>query len=348
MLLTIVSFAVVFSLITLAHEFGHLICSKLAGIRVPEFGLGFGPTLASFKFRQTTYKLNLLPILGYVKIAGLDPEDPEEKDLPPGEEFYNKGTWAKFFSIFGGPLFNLILGFLILTAIFSIVGSPAGLSREVATVSANSPASEVGLKPGDLLFALNGKPIESPEKTIDFIHKSAKNKLSLTITRNGKKMTFLVTPKYNERMKVGLIGFSLKPSYQKISLLSAVKDGAQQTAALFVLTLVIVGKLFTGQIGIGELAGPVGIAQITGQYASVGIVSTLSFVAFFSVNVAVLNLIPLPALDGGRLFFVLLGGLTRRPINIELENKIHAVGMTLLLTLMAVLTLNDILRLFRH
>jgi regulator of sigma E protease len=348
MLLTIISFIVVFTLITLAHEGGHLLFAKLNGIRVYEFGLGFGPPLFQFKHNGTVYKINLLPILGYVKIAGIDTDDPEEAATPADEKYFNKGPLARFLSIFGGPLCNLILGFIIFSILFAFIGIPTGLSNEIAAISPNSPAAKAGLASGDRLIDLNGKAITSPEKAIDFIHNNAEKPLSITVSRGGKKFTFTATPKLNKRLKVGLLGFSLNPVYQKVSPASALIRAAKETWGLTVLTAVIIGKLFVGQIGLGDLAGPVGIAQITGQYASSGLIAILGFISFFSINVAVLNLIPLPALDGGRLFFIVLGLITRRPINIELENKIHAVGMTLLLAFIAVLTFNDKFRIFKN
>jgi regulator of sigma E protease len=345
--LTIAVFILVFLAVTLAHELGHLIFSKLVGIRVHEFGLGFGPTLLSFDYHQTIYKLNLFPILGYVKIAGVDPE--EGKDAPPllADDFINKPLWARFVSIVSGPVANLVFGFILYSLVFASVGIPAGISNEIATISPGSPAASVGLLPGDRLIKLNSRPFSDPLSAIDYIHHHPGTPLSLTIQRGDRQKTYLVTPKLQPRLKIGLIGFSLRPNYQKVSLAKALWSGLIETWRLSVLTLVIVGKLLVGQVTIGDLAGPVGIAQITGQYAQSGLVATLGFIAFFSINVAILNLVPLPALDGGRLFFMLLELVRRKPINIELENKIHAVGLTLLLVLMAVLTINDLLRLFR-
>ncbi|MBU1026855.1 MAG: site-2 protease family protein, partial [Candidatus Margulisbacteria bacterium] len=155
MFLTIISFLFVFTIITLAHEFGHLYFSKKAGIRVHEFGLGFGPTLFSMKRNNTTYKINALPILGYVKIAGIDTEDPEEKTTPEAEKYYNKSTGAKFMSIVAGAMMNIILGFLVYTLIFTFMGVPSGISNEISAVSPGSEAANVGLKPGDKLISLD-------------------------------------------------------------------------------------------------------------------------------------------------------------------------------------------------
>jgi regulator of sigma E protease len=346
MLITLISFLVVFTIITLVHEAGHLYFSKRAGIRVHEFGVGFGPTLFSTRYHNTTYKINLLPILGYVKIAGIDTEDPEEKDTPEQEKYYNKPIKQKFNSIFAGPCMNLLLGFVILSCLFMITGIPTGISNELATVSLGSEAAKVGLRPGDRLIAINGKEFSNAEEAVALIHQSANQQLTLNIQRDGQLITYKATPQLNKKMKIGLIGFSLKAIYKKVNPFLAIYYGAKETIGLILLILTIVAKLVTGQLAMADIAGPVGIAQITGQYAHQGFLSLLSFVAFFSINVAVLNLLPLPALDGGRLFFILLEAIRRKPFDIETENKIHYVGLLVFLAFFAVLTINDIVRIF--
>jgi len=348
MLLTIVSFIFVFTVIAVAHEWGHMFFAKKAGIRVPEFGIGFGPTLFSWNKNNTLYKINLLPILGYVKIAGLDADDEQEKQIPENEKYYNKPVSKRFLPIAAGALTNLFLGFVVFSLIFMISGIPAGISNEISAISPGSEAAKIGLKPGDQLLSINGKSYKKPEDAIKLIHKSADKELTLGIQRKGSQLSIKATPKLHKRMKVGLIGFSLKAIKQRVNPFKAVYYGFKETFGLAMMILVIVGRLLVGKISVGDLAGPVGIAQITGQYASHGFLSLMSFLGFFSVNVAILNLLPLPALDGGRLFFVILEAIRRKPISIEKENKIHSVGLFLLLGLLAVLTVNDILRIFRQ
>lgn len=347
MFITIISFLFVFAVITLAHEFGHLIFSKINGIRVHEFGLGFGPTLFAIEYHQTTYKLNLLPILGYVKIAGIDVEDPKEQETPASEKYFNRPVFSKFISIFSGPLMNLILGFIIFSVVFIFNGVPVGISNEISTISPGSVASKIGLHSGDRLISINNKIFKNPEDAIDLIHKSADKDLHLSILRGKERLSFLAIPKYNKRLKIGLIGFSLKVLYKPAGIFEAFISGFKQTASLSALTLFLLVRLFIGRLSLGDLAGPVGIAQITGQYAQLGLSSLLSFIAFFSINVAVLNLLPLPALDGGRLFFIIIEFFRRKAIPIETENKIHSAGLILFLLLFVVLTVNDVLRIFR-
>ncbi|MEE8638432.1 MAG: RIP metalloprotease RseP [Candidatus Margulisiibacteriota bacterium] len=346
MLLTLISFIFVFTIITIVHEGGHLYFAKRAGIRVHEFGIGFGPTLFSFKKNNTTYKINLLPILGYVKIAGIDTEDPQEKETPDNEKYFNKTVGQKFSSIFAGPVMNLVLGFAIFSFIFMIIGVPIGISNEISAVSPGSEAVKIGLQAGDHLISIDGKTYENAEDAVRVIHQSADKELQLGIKREGKHLTLKATPSYNKRLKIALIGFSLKPVYEKVNPIKAIYYGFKETVGLLLLILTLLGRLLVGKLSFGDIAGPVGIAQITGQYARHGILSLLSFLAFFSVNVAVINLLPIPALDGGRIFFVILEAIRRKPISIEKENKVHYAGLFVLLGLLAILTVKDVIRIF--
>lgn len=347
MFITILSFVFVFTIITLVHEGGHLFFSKLAGIRVPEFGIGFGPRIFSFSRNNTTYCLNLFPILGYVKIAGIDTDDPSEASTPVSEKYFSKSVFHKFLSIASGALLNLFFGFLIFLFLFNIFGSPAGTSNQISTITPNSPAAKAGILPGDKIISINGQIFTKAEDAVSFIHQSADKPLSIKLDRKGSARTVSATPKLNKQLKIGLLGFSLNPMYKRSGFLTSFSLAVKQTAGLSFMLLTLLGKLFIGKLALGDLAGPVGIAQITGQYAQQGAVSFLNFLAFFSINVAVLNLLPLPALDGGRLVFILIELVFRRPVDIEVENKIHQVGMMVLLGLIALLTINDVFRLFR-
>lgn len=347
MLLTIISFLFVFTIITLVHEFGHLVFAKRAGISVPEFGIGFGPNILSFTKNNTTYKINLLPILGYVKIAGLDADDEQERSIPADQKYVNKKVSQKFLPIFAGAVMNLVLGFLVFSLVFMIAGIPAGISNEISAISPGSEAAKVGLQAGDKLIALNGRTFDNAEDYVKQIHQSAGQKVRLTIERDGKRKLIAAVPQLNKKLKIGLIGFSLRALYKKVNPLLAVWQGLKETGALIVLILTLVGNLFLGRLSLFDLAGPVGIAQITGQYAHHGFLSLLSFLAFFSINVGVLNLLPIPALDGGRLVFVLIEAVRGKPLPLEQENRYHYVGLYALLGLLAILTINDILRFFR-
>jgi regulator of sigma E protease len=347
MLITIISFAFVFTIITLVHEFGHLCVAKMNGIAVPEFGVGFGPNLYSFSYHETTYKINLLPLLGYVKIAGLDADEADDKIISEKNKYYTKKVWQKFLPIVAGALMNILLGALVFCFVFLLAGIPSGVSNEIAAISPGSEAARIGLKAGDKLLSLDNKPINDPLEAVKYIHQNPGKQLKLGILRQDKKLTFVATPTLNTKQKIGLIGFQLKTLSKKVGLLSALYHGFAGAANLCLAILLIVGQLIVGQVSLFDLAGPVGIAQITGQYAQGGAFSLLNFLAFFSINVGVLNLLPIPALDGGRIVFIIIEAFRGKALDIQKENQFHAVGLTLLLALMAILTVNDLLRLFR-
>lgn len=349
MMITIVSFIIVFSIVTLAHEFGHLLFSRLAGIKVLEFGLGIGPKLYGFKGKITKYTLNLFPIGGFVRIAGLDEEvtDPDEK-FKKSESYLSKTPGQKFLSIFGGPLFNLILAIAIFFVMFAFTGVPKDISNTISTVAPASEAQKVGILPGDKLIAINGAIFDKAIDAVKMIHENPGVSLSITVDRGGKIINKNAVPRLNKKLNIGLLGISLKPIYVKTNIINALYQSVLQTILTCGMILYTLGLLVIGKISLFDLAGPVGIAQFTGQVAGEGFVPLLSFTAFLSINLGLLNLLPLPALDGGRLVFIVIEKLNGKPVNQELENKIHQTGFALLLALMAFVTVNDVFRILRR
>jgi len=346
MYLSFISFLIVFTIIALTHELGHLVWAKKAGVRVWELALGFGPRVLSFTKNQTRYAINLIPILGYVKIAG-EGENEEDRTLPEEEKFYNKKPLEKIKALAAGPLMNIFTAFTILSFIFLLIGVPKGLSNEIGQISRGSPAELAGLKVGDKIITINGKQYSDMTEAVKFIHQSANQTLIIKIKRDNKELTIKAAPKYHPRLKVALLGFSLKPTYVRVNPLVALYHAIEQTFTLVILTLGIIIQLIVGKVSFADLAGPVGIAQVTGRYAEAGILSLLYFTALISVNVGVLNLLPIPALDGGHIAFVLLEVIRKKRINPELENKINFWGLIVLLVLMGLVTINDLMRLFR-
>ena len=346
MLINILAFVVVFTLIALSHEIGHLIWAKRAGIRVHEFALGFGPRLFSVERNNTHYSLNLIPILGYVKIAG-EGENEEDKACPESELFTHKTPQQKFKAIFAGPAMNILLAFILLSISFSFMGIPKDLSNEIASVNSNSPAAKAGIKAGDRLIAIDNHAYPKMEDAISYIHQSREKQLLIKLVRNGVTFEAKATPKFNPAMKVSLLGFSAIPIYEKVGVFAAIYYAVLQTGSMVALMFVIIWQLITGAVSLSNLAGPVGIAQITGKYAHTGLFALANLTALISVNIGVLNLLPLPALDGGHLVFILIEWVRKKPVDPHLENKIHAWGLAALLALMLLVTVNDIFRLFR-
>jgi regulator of sigma E protease len=239
---------------------------------------------------------------------------------------------------------NILLGFIIIYFVLVILGVPTGTSNSIKSIVPGSEAEKIGLKPGDQIIALNDLPAKNMETVIKTIHSSGDKQIALGIQRGNKKLRVVALPRYNEKLKVALVGFSLQPLYVKTNPLEAFWLATKETANMIIVMTALFFRLIMGQIPLDQLAGPIGIAQISGQYASSGLLSFLGFISFFSLNVAVINLLPLPALDGGRLVFILIEVVRRRPIAIEVENKIHYWGIIFLLALMAGLTINDFWR----
>ncbi len=346
MFLSMVAFLFVFTIIALAHEVGHLIWAKRAGIRVFEFGIGFGPRLFAIEKSRTTYSLNLIPVLAFVRIAG-EGEDKEDLSCPENEKYTSKTPLQKFKALAAGPLMNIATALFILILLFLFAGIPSGVSSEIGAINRNSPAEAAGLKVGDRLLAINGVAYPKMEGAIEFIHKSAAKPLTLTVERRGKKLHLRATPQLNKKLKVALLGFTPKPIYKRVNPFLAVYHGLAQTTSMILLTLLVLGQLIAGRLSVVDLAGPIGIAQISGRYAQSGLVSLIWFTAFISVNIGVLNLLPIPALDGGRIVFVILEWIRRKPIDPKLEVKVNQWGLAALLGLMALVSVNDILRILR-
>jgi regulator of sigma E protease len=345
MLVNILAFALVFTFIALVHELGHLVWAKRAGIRVYEFGLGFGPRLFSFTRNSTVYSLNLVPILGFVKIAG-EGEAEEDKFCPPESLFSSKTPLQKFKCLFAGPFMNIFAAFLVLFLTFSLFGIPSGISNEIGSVTSGSPADQAGLQVGDRLISINGHRFARMEDAIDLIHKSGSHRLTLLVSRGTSQIALNATPKYNSKLKVSLLGFSPRPLYKHASTLSSLLTSLTQVFSMIVLTLVVLWQLLIGGVSFTDLAGPVGIAQVTGKYTQSGWASLLYFTAFLNVNIGIINLLPIPALDGGHLTIVFLEWVRRKPFNQKLINRINYWGFIALLGLMVLVTFNDLLRLF--
>ncbi|MBU0629904.1 MAG: RIP metalloprotease RseP [Candidatus Margulisbacteria bacterium] len=346
MLISILSFLVVFTIIAVAHELGHFIWAKRVGIRVLEFGIGFGPRLFSVTRNGTLYSLNSIPILAFVRLAGENNTE-EDNAVPANEKIQAKPPIQKLKAVVAGPGMNIVVAFFILTLYIAFFGNPIGASNEIGMINRNSPAEQAGLKIGDKLLSINGKQFKNMEEAIDYIHRSPEKPLKLSLQRGDKKILLTATPKKNLRLKVSLLGFSPKPLYEKVNPFVAIFLAFQQTYLMVFSVLLVVWQLITGGVSLFDLAGPVGIAQVTGKYAQSGFASLVYFTAFISVNVGVLNLLPLPALDGGRILFYLWELATKRPVDEKLEYRVNSIGFILLLLLMALVTFSDLLRLFR-
>jgi regulator of sigma E protease len=322
-----------FGIIIFAHEGGHLLCAKACHIYVEEFSVGMGPKLFSFQKGDTMYSLRMLPIGGYCKMPGED----GDSDLPNG--FDKKTVPQRMLVVAGGALFNILLAVLL----FIVAYMGLGTSSEdaiIGDVYEGYPAYNAGLEAGDVITAIDGAAVDSWTDMTEIIQNNVDMALTFTVDRDGEIIDLTVTPQANESNS-GVIG--IVAARESVSVFEAVKIGFQQTYELTKLILVSLWQMITGVIGL-ELAGPVGVGQMVGQAASYGFYSFLIFVAAISVNLGIVNLLPLPALDGSRLVFLAIAGIRRKPISANVEGMIHFVGFMLLIGLMIIVTYFDISR----
>lgn len=354
----ILAFIVVLGLLVFAHEFGHFAVAKRVGIKVEEFALGMGPRLIGVRRGETLYSLRLLPLGGYCKMAGEDSAGGglSAEKLPEAEkkrQFGAKTPIQRALVLVAGPFMNFILAALVYAALFGLFGIPTGYveGAVIGEVSPGTPAAEAGLLPGDHILAVNGTSVKTWEEMAGKVSSQPGRPLVLIVKRPGRsgELRVKVTPqalKQPESGKViGFIGVVRRSSeVRKVGLLESVRLGILQTWQVILAMLSGLWQLVTGKAQ-GPVTGPVGIARMTGQAARYGLNSLLELMAFLSINLGIVNLLPVPALDGGRLVFLGVEAVRGRPLNPEKEGFIHFIGFAVLMLFLAVVTLKDLQRL---
>jgi len=323
------------------HELGHFLVAKRVGVTVHAFALGFGPRLWGFRRGGTEYAVNLLPFGGYVRMAGEDLDEPGD----PRGSFRHRSVWQRAAIVAAGPGMNLVLAVLILALLGATYGVQVGVTNRVGTLLPGWPAEQVGLRPGDAIVAIDGEPMERGEEVVRTIHRSPGKPLVLTVERGGRRFTVRVTPRLAPNQQIGLIGFSPEPVRRRYTPPVALAWAVHRTGEI-VVTLVgaIVGLIRVGQL-FENLGGPVAAGAALVEAARTGFEHFLYMSAFLSVVIGIFNLFPFPALDGGRLVFLAVEALRRRPVDPRREGYIHLVGFALLLLLLVTLTMRDIRRL---
>ncbi len=350
---TAVIFIVVLGALIFFHELGHYLAAKRFDIYVQEFALGFGPKIWSRQKGETLHSLRALPLGGFCKMAGENPgEDFAEEDIlvkeafAEGRCFYQKSPYKRFMVIAMGPIMNIFLALLIFILVFAFWGIPIGAAQTtlIGDVIPGYPAAEAGLRPGDSIVAINGRGVDSWEEMSALIRANPDLEIELKVQRRGQLLTLAMTPQANEA-GYGEIGIYPAPVYEKISLGEAFKYGVIQTWGVSVAIVKGYYQIITRQAP-AEIGGVVKIAQMVGDAAQVGAAYLMSFAAFISINLAIINLLPIPALDGGRLFFLLAEIVTGKAIDPEKEGMVHFIGFIILLVLIGIVLINDIRQIF--
>lgn len=348
---SVLVFLLVLGLLITVHEFGHFIAAKKVGVKVEKFALGFGPTLFKIKKNDTEYSINLIPFAGYVKLAGDNME--EYKGNP--EEYFSKPPGKRFHIIFSGPLLNYISGFLCFWLIF-FSGYPT-LTTKVGSLLDGFGAKEAGLEAGDRILSVDGEKVSTWEMLQGVIQsKKGRAKVSLLVLRDDKELNIDVAIKEKEvddllgqKRNVGLLGITPSDEIIKInygpgySFLLALN----KTQQLTVITYKGIWRMLTGKLSVREsVTGPLGIFVITSKAANMGLAAVLQLIAILSISLCLFNLLPLPVLDGGHIFFLGIEKIRGRALGVKSERIITQMGFTLIVSLAILVTYNDFLKFF--
>lgn len=357
-ILTIFIFFVILVILVLIHEFGHFIAAKKSGVYVEEFGFGFPPRLFGKKFGETIYTVNALPLGGFVRLFGEEYHEEKKKTkegIHKERAFINKKPWQKSIIITAGVVMNFLLGWVLISYLFT-VGTPVPAGVSVEKTQPNSPAAQVGLKKGDKLEKIvYGEEEMNIKTTIDLVGASRKygdKEVTLYISRDNKSISYQITPRANPPAKQGALGIEIRQLVEKKQYpwysapYYGLVEAATMTKTIMVELLKIPVQFLTTQKTEVEFSGPVGIAKIVGEARKYGINALFEITALLSLNLAVVNILPFPALDGGRMVFVLYEWITGKRPNQNLEKYLNLAGIIILLSLSALVTIIDIQRLW--
>ncbi len=343
--MNIVVALLVLAVLIIVHEIGHYFAARKIGIPVYEFSVGFGKLLWSRKNKDgVQFSLRLIPLGGYVKMAG---EEPGDTEAPNG--YSSRRPWEKMLVSFAGPFMNLVAGAVIFIMVFAVIGvaMPSG-EPVIGSVLAGKPAVEAGLEAGDRVISINNQDIASWEALVKAISSQAPGSIiSMEVERAGQTKSFQVGTVKADGGEHSVIGIMTQVIYVRESLPNAVKLGFIQTYDMTMLLFDSFGMIFSGSVPASEISGPVGITSMIGDVYQSGAASLLIFMGFLSINLGVMNLLPIPALDGSRIVFAVIEAVRRKPIDAEKEGLVHMIGFFLLIGLMIFATYNDIVRLIR-
>ncbi len=424
--MTLIYFLIVLGILVFVHEFGHFIMAKMAGVRVEKFSLGMGPKLIGYKKGDTEYLISALPLGGYVKMAG---ENPDEEPTGAADEFQSKTVWQRVKIAATGPLTNIVLAFIVMPLVFMVgtyvegpvrvgfvvQGSPAehagflpgdvietingktidewaialtmialnpdkdvaatvlrrgekkilkfrppqsvqvdienyGLVADMPAVIGGIvkglPAEKEGIQPKDKVIAVNGKPILYWSEFTKFVRESGGGKIRLSIEHNQKRMEKVITPIESSGKFVIGVEPSIQLEFKRYGFIDSIKRGYTKTLQLVDITFIGLKRLLTFSLSIKTMGGPIRIAQLSGQAAQLGLSNFLKFLALISISLGILNLLPIPVLDGGLILFLVIEAIRKKPLSRRTMEIAQGIGAAVLITLIAVVSYNDIVRAF--
>lgn len=352
----ILPFVVVLGILIFFHELGHFLVAKYFGVKVLKFSLGFGPKMVAKTVGETEYSIRYIPLGGFVKMLGESVDDDDEPLSAEEAErsFSNQHVIKRIGIAAAGPLFNLILALLTFCVFYMVAGNQV-MTPEIGQVTPDSPAYQAGLLKGDVIISIDGETVKSWSEIKNAVKDSAGKTLEIAIQREGRLITFMVSPEtsvvkniFGEEIKSALIGIVASGEFENIELgpLDAIKAGFVKTWEIIELTCLTIVKLFQRVIPIKTLGGPILIGQMTGQLAQENLAYLIPFMAVISINLGILNLLPIPILDGGLIVFLLIELVIGKPLSIKKRDVAQKVGLFLLIMLMAVVIFNDVTRIF--
>lgn len=359
MIRTIILFIIVFGLVVISHELGHFLIGRKNGIRVVEFAVGMGPTLFAFTAGGTKWSLKLLPLGGACMFEGEDGLEREDGSWQESEEagegiaFTEAGVWARIATVFAGPFFNFILAFIMAVILSVFTGADLPV---VGTVTEGSAADEAGLQQGDVITRIGHEPIHFYREVSMISALNQGETMRITYERNGEKAVTILSPQYSEEDGRFYMGITNGGAYLECNALQVFQYGFYEVEYWVKLTYKSLAMLLKGQVTKDDVTGPVGIAQLVGESydqaeedygTSYAILTMLQIVVLLSVNLGIMNLLPIPALDGGRLVFMLVEVVRGKPVPPEKEGMVHFAGLVVLMVLMVFIMYNDIMRLVR-
>ena len=350
MITTIIATVIVLGVLIFVHELGHFLMAKKSKVGVLTFSLGFGPKLLGKKIGETQYQLSLVPLGGYVKMVG---EEPGEK-VPPelaAKSFSTQPVSKRLGIVFAGPFFNFLFAIVAFAIVF-MVGMPA-LLPEIGEVKPDYPAFQAGLLKGDRILEANGSPLKRWEDLAQIIHDSSDRPLILKVERDKKIFQLTVTPQvstqknlFGDEVQVGLIGISPSGNSftERFDPFTAFYKATIQSWRIAELTVVSIIKIIEGKISAKTIGGPILIAQLAGQQAKAGTLSLIIFMAVISINLVILNVLPIPVLDGWHLLIFLVEGIMGRPVSLKLRERAQQIGIFLIILIMLLVFYNDLSR----